>query len=126
MLRKVTLKPFTSAPNVSLTSRMIDAINYESSKRVLGEQIWLRNFPRCISLGQCLNDLLPVEAPVFNEYLAGVPAADDHPRQVDSPHIALQRIVIQRRPAALRIELHPEALDQRKFRFISADLAYLL
>src|SRR5260370_30888758 len=98
MLRKVTLKPFTSAPNVSLTSRMIDAINYESSKRVLGEQISLRNFPRCISLAQCLNDLLPVEAPVFDEYLAGVPPADDHPRQLDSPHIPLRPIAVPRRP----------------------------
>src|SRR6266851_7363381 len=80
-----------------------------------------RNFPRCISLGQCLNDLLPVEAPVFDEYLAGVPPADDHPRQVDSGHIALQRIGIQRRPAALRIELHPEALDERKVRVISGE-----
>src|SRR6266851_809345 len=112
MLRKVTLKPFTSAPNVSPTSRMMDAMKYESSKRIRSEQIWPAERIQRNSCCQCLNDLFPVKAPVFDEDLAGVPASDNHARKVDSRHIALQRIRIQRRSAALRIELHAEAFDK--------------
>src|SRR5260370_34996414 len=108
MLRKVTLKPFTSAPNVSPTSRMIDAMKYESSKRIRGEQIWPAKRIQRNSCCQCLNNLLPVEAPVFDEDLAGVPASDNHARKVDSRHIALQRIRMRGRPSAFRIELHAE------------------
>src|SRR5216683_6274833 len=68
----------------------------------------------CPSCRQCLNDLLPVEAPVFDEYFAGVPPADDLSGQMDARHIALQRIRIQRRFAAFRIKLHAQALDERE------------
>src|SRR6266852_9416117 len=68
----------------------------------------------CPSCSQCLNDLLPVEAPVFDENFAGVPPADDHSREMDARHIALQRIRIQRRFAAFRIKLHAQALDERE------------
>src|SRR6266403_2678627 len=112
MLRKVTLKPFTSALNVSPTSRMMDAMKDKSSKRIRSEQIcpvkqFLRN-----SFRQRLNDLLPVESPVFDEDFAGVSASDNYARKVDSRHIALQRMRIQRRPAALWIKLHTKALDK--------------
>src|SRR6266851_5099306 len=112
MLRKVTLKPFTSAPNVSPTSRMMDAMKYESSKRIRSEQIWPAKRIQRNSCCQCLNNLLPVETAVFDENLAGVPASDNHARKVDSRHVALQRIRIQRRPTAFRIELHAQALDK--------------
>src|SRR5258708_32150860 len=112
MLRNVTTNSFTSAPNVSPTSRMMDAMKYESSKRIRGEQIWpTKRFPRKLCC-QSLNDLLPVEAPVFDEDLAGVLSADDHACKMDPRHIALQLIRIQGRPAAFRIELHAEAFDK--------------
>src|SRR5260370_37385973 len=112
MLRKVTLKPFTSAANVSPTSRMMDAMKYESSKRIRSEQIWPAKRVQRTSCCQSLNNLLTVETAVFDENLAGVPASDDYARKVDSRHIALQRMRIQRRPAAFRIELHAEAFDK--------------
>src|SRR5260370_31970028 len=67
----------------------------------------------CPSRSQCLDDLLPVEAPVFDENFAGVPPADDHSREMDARHIALQRIRIQRRFAAVRIELHTQVFNER-------------
>src|SRR5260370_11313294 len=114
MLRKVTLKPFTKAPKVSPTSRIIDGIRYESSKRLRGGQIW----PECRfpsrSRRQPLDDLLPVEAPVFDKNFAGVPPADDHSGQREARHIALQRIRIQRRFAAFRIKPHTPAFNDRE------------
>src|SRR5882762_11885994 len=85
----------------------------------LANEFGASKFGLCVSLPcgsrlQCLNDLLAVEAPVFYENLAGVPSADHHSRQMDARHIALQRIRIQRRPAAFRIQLHAQALDERE------------
>src|SRR5437588_697923 len=119
MLRKVTLKPFTSAPNVSPTSRIIDAItrtlanDFGTSKSGLGAASPRR------SRRQCLNDLLPVEAPVFDENLASMPPADDHARQMDPWHIALERIRIQRRLATFRIESHTQAFHEREIGMVA-------
>src|SRR5216683_3415480 len=68
----------------------------------------------CRSHRQRLDDLLPVEAPVFDENLAGVPPANDHARQMDSRHIALKRVRIQRRLAAFRIEPHTQTFYERE------------
>src|SRR5258706_13775291 len=106
MLRKVTLKPFTSAPNVSPTSQMMDAMKYQSSKRIATEPIWPAKRIQRNSCCQCLNDLLPVESPVFVEDLAGVPASDNHPCKMDSRPIALQGIRTQGRSAAFRTKPH--------------------
>src|SRR5256885_16745882 len=114
MLRKVTLKPFTSAPNVSPTSRIIDAIttslanDFGSGKSGLGTASQGRSYR------QCLNDLLPVEAPVFDENFASMPSADHHAGQMDPRNIALERIRIQRRLAAFRIKPHAQAFNERE------------
>jgi len=70
-------EPFTSAPKRLATSRMMDAMKYESSKRIGSEQIWPAKRIQRNSCCQCLNDLLR-ESPVFDEDLAGVPASDNH------------------------------------------------
>src|SRR5437899_12324215 len=97
MLRKVTLKPFTSAPNVSPTSRIIDAIttsvanDFGSGKSGLGTASQGRSYR------QCLNDLLAVEARVFDEDFASRPYADHHAGQIHPRNVALVRIQIERR-----------------------------
>src|SRR5713101_8887251 len=78
-----------------------------------------RSFPRCSSLRQRLNDLLPVEAPVFDEYLAGVPPADNHSGQMDPRHIALQRIRIKRRLAAFGIEPYTKFFEEGKIGMVA-------
>ena len=46
---------------------------------------------------QIVGDLASVETPVLNEYLAGIHSRDDHPRQINSSHIALQRVRVHHR-----------------------------
>src|SRR5256885_13261982 len=60
------------------------------------------------------NDLLPVEAPVFDENFASMPSADHHAGQMDPRNIALERIRIQRRLAAFRIKPHAQAFNERE------------
>ena len=73
-----------------------------------------------------LDDLFAVETPVLDENLARVTPPDDYPSQVDTGHIALKRIRIQRRPAAFWIELHTQALNERIVRVITSKSEYLL
>src|SRR5438045_1794404 len=68
---------------------------------------------------QGLNDLLSVEAPVFDKYLAGMPPSDDHASQMNPRHIAFERVWIERRFAGFRIEPHPQALNKREVRMIA-------
>src|SRR5689334_10932512 len=60
-----------------------------------------------------------MKASVFDEDFAGMPPPDDHPCQVDSRHIALQRVRIQRWSSAFGVELHTQTLDERKIRVVA-------
>src|SRR5438876_371271 len=68
---------------------------------------------------QGLNNLLSVEAPVFDKYLAGMPPSDDHASQMNPRHIAFERVWVERRFAGFRIEPHPQALNKREVRMIA-------
>src|SRR5204862_6050233 len=72
---------------------------------------------------QGLNNLLSVEAPVFDKYLAGMPPSDDHASQMNPQHIAFERVWIERRFAGFRIEPHPQALNKREVRMIARQRA---
>src|SRR5437879_8710385 len=104
MLRKVTLKPFTSAPNVSPTSRIIDAITTSLANDFGSGKSGLGAAPQGRSHRQCLNDLLPVEAPVFDENFASMPSTDHHAGQMDPRNIPPVRILIQTRLRAYRMQ----------------------
>src|SRR5260370_28975601 len=60
-----------------------------------------------------------MEASVFDENLASMPSADDHSGQMDSRHIALERIRIQRRFAAFRIKPHAQAFNEREIGMVA-------
>src|SRR6266849_2002278 len=79
----------------------------------------LDDISRYSSRFESLNDLLPVETPVFDEDLAGMPSADDHTRQMDSRHVALKCVRIQSRLAAFRIKAHTQAFDERKIGMVA-------
>src|SRR6266446_1132817 len=61
---------------------------------------------------QSFNNLFPVETAVFDENLAGMPSSGHHAGEMNARHVALQRSWVQRRLAALRIELHAQTLDE--------------
>src|SRR5256885_17260323 len=67
------------------------------------------------------NDLLPVEAPVFDENFASMPSADHHAGQMDPRNIALERIRIQRRLAAFRIKPHAQAFNEREIGMVAGE-----
>src|SRR5439155_22323073 len=120
MLRKVTLKPFTSPPNVSPTSRMIDDIATSLANRSGASKSGSNPISQRTSRAQCLNNLFPVEAAVFDEYLPRVPPADNHSRQIDPGHVTLPRVRIQRRLAAFWIQLHAQTVNEREIGLIPA------
>src|SRR6267142_5382627 len=62
---------------------------------------------------QSFNDLFPMKSPVLDEDFARVAPAGDYARQMHPWHIALQRLRIEFRFAAFRIELHSQALNER-------------
>src|ERR1041384_5852441 len=118
MFRNVTLKPFTSASNVSPTSRSTDGIRCQSNKAQ-------RTGQTTTSFLQCFDDLFPMKTPILDENLSRVPPSDYHTRQINPRHIAFVRVRVERGPFALWIELHPHALHKRKIRMISRQREYL-
>src|SRR5580704_3340223 len=73
-----------------------------------------------------LDDLLPVETPVLDEDLAGMPAANDHARQIDARNIALQRVGIESRLPRFGVKPNAKALDEFEVRVISRQCEHLL
>src|SRR6266436_8220214 len=61
---------------------------------------------------QSFNNLFPVETAVFDENLAGMPSSGHHAGEMNARHVALQRSWVQRRLAALRIELYAQTLEE--------------
>src|SRR5882724_5829697 len=68
---------------------------------------------------QSFNDLFPMQSPVFDENFARVAPVRDYARQMNPWHIALQRLGIEFRFAAFRIELHSQALNESVVRMIA-------
>src|SRR5215467_4591143 len=112
MFRKVTLKPFTSASNVSPTSRSTDGIRQSNKAHRAGQTSKLSASFHVGSFLQRLHDLLPVEAPILDKNFSGVPPPNDHPRQMNPRYVAFMRVSIHRRSLGFRIELHPHAFHK--------------
>src|SRR5580700_1843381 len=74
---------------------------------------------------QGINDLLAVEAAVLDKNVASVPSADDHAGQVDSRHIAFERIRIKRGFSRIGVELHAQAFDKFIIGVIAGQGEYL-
>jgi hypothetical protein len=66
-----------------------------------------------------LDNHLPVEPPVLNENLAGMPSANHHSSKVQPLYVALQRVRIQFWLAAVVIQLHSQTLDELVVRMVS-------
>src|SRR5690349_13773553 len=126
MFRKVTLKPFTNASNVSPTSRSTDGIRCQSNKaQPTGQTSYLPASFHTDSFLQRFDDLFPMKTPILDENLPRVTPSDYHSRQINPRHIAFVRVRVERGPFALWIELHPHALHKRKIRVISRQREYL-
>src|SRR5882762_6941210 len=65
------------------------------------------------------HDLFPMQPAVFDENLSRMATAGDYARQMNSWHIALQRLGIEVWFAAFRIKPHPQALNKSVVRVIA-------
>src|ERR1700722_8011811 len=61
---------------------------------------------------ESIDNLFPVESPILDEDLPGETPADDYASQVNSRHVALQRIRINRGTLRIRVQLDSQALNE--------------
>src|SRR4051812_20855709 len=69
--------------------------------------------------GKSSDDLLAVEAAVFDENFAGVISADHDTGEINSRHITFVRLRIDGRLIGLRVEVDPELAQEREIRMIT-------
>src|SRR5712692_432517 len=137
MLRKVTLKPFTRAANVSPASLMIEDIGFQSNKepdaRQIGVTRWISQTPLRRSLvvrlnlaaGQRSDDLLAVKAAIFDENFTRMVSANHHARQKNTGHIAFVRLRIHGWFVCRRVERDTERAQKLEVRVVPGQRKYV-